>query len=175
MWSKIQLLNSNCSIKVIFFFMIIILLFHNCAWATGISSNQQIDIPANADSYVIVGSSTNLGSHVTLDVYNSESEERVVIIRFDVFNLSVNINTCTLRLKTNFVLTPHIVDVYGCTSTTWDEDKIRGSTLPSYEDQILDSQNVNSTSQEFYDWDVTSWVQTHASFGNVTFILLARR
>ena len=173
MGSKVQLINSNCSITVIFFFTIIILLFHNCAWATGIfsRSNQQIDIPTNADSYVIAGSLTNLGSHVTLDVYNSESEVRVVIIRFDVFNLSVPINTCTLRLTTNFVLAPHIVDVYGCITTTWDENKITWGTLPSYEDQILDSQNVNSTIREFYDWDVTSWVKTHTTFGNVTFIL----
>lgn len=117
---------------------------------------------------------TNFGTATTLIVKNDVSPwTRQSFLKFSVSNLGGRIVSARLRLygKHNSGTSVPPISVYGVGSSTWTETGITWNTKPTLGAQ-LSTVNVSSTLQ-YYEWDVSSFVQSEIAAGNTTLSLAA--
>lgn len=87
---------------------------------------------------------------------------------FNISRIDGSVDKAELKLRPRYHLSePVIVNVHACNST-WTEDTIHYSNMPTYNTTPIDSVSVTS-SYTTYSWRVTIVVQQALSSGNVSF------
>ena len=151
-------------------------------WSQGGSATQTITTPVtdaaytanyvqatiltpNADAYVNGGknANANFGTAVSLltQTNSSPNKSDETFLKFDISTISVNISSATLRLngRLSNTQTPSLaVEVHNVTNTTWLENTITWNNKPAAQAAILATANVNSTTNQYYEWNVTQQI-----------------
>jgi chitodextrinase len=132
-------------------------------------------LSAAADAYVHDGtdSGTNFGSSSILDVKSgaSSGNNRETYLKFDLSSLSGSINGATLRLYgawNNGTNSNVDVNAYSVSNTTWTESGLTWNNKPAAGATLLDSATITDTTQRWYEWDLTSYIQAEKSAGHNT-------
>jgi len=125
-----------------------------------------------ADAYVNGGknANNNFGSDVTLLNQKNSSVNKSFesYLKFDISSFSTNISSAKLRLngRLNNTQTPTIaVEVHNSANTTWLENMITWNNKPAADAAILATTSVNSTTNQYYEWDVTTHIASLRSSG----------
>jgi len=125
-----------------------------------------------ADAYVNGGknANNNFGSDVTLLNQKNSSVNKSFesYLKFDISSFSTNISSAKLRLngRLNNTQTPTIaVEVHNSANTTWLENMITWNNKPAADAAILATTSVNSTTNQYYEWDVTNHIASLRSSG----------
>jgi glucose/arabinose dehydrogenase len=151
-------------------------------WSQGGSATQTVATPVNdvtytanfiqsviltpvADAYVNGGknANANFGTATTLiDQTNSSPNKSFeTFLKFDISTVSTNVSSAILRLngRLNNTQTPSIViEAHNVTSTSWLENTITWNNKPVEQAAILSMANVNSTTNQYYQWDITQQI-----------------
>ena len=119
------------------------------------------------DAFVRDGTyaTTNFASSTTLEVkYDASSYDRESYLKFNTASLPAVVSA-HLRLygHENSVAA---ITVKGESATgTWSESTVTWNTKPTISGTALDTESVNSTTDAWYDWDVTSYARTQQQAG----------
>ena len=126
-----------------------------------------------ADAYVSGGknANANFGTAVSLinQTNSSPNKSFETFLRFDISTISTSVSSATLRLngRLSNTQTPSIaVGVYHVTNTTWLENTITWNNKPVAQATILAAANVNSTTNQYYEWDITSLIASARAAGS---------
>ena len=118
-----------------------------------------------ADAYVNGGKNagSNFGAAVTLINQTNSSVNKTyeTFVRFDISSISTNISSAVLRLngRLNNLQTPSIaVEAHNVTNISWLENSITWNNKPAADPAILATTNVNSTTNQYYEWDLTQHI-----------------
>jgi len=134
-----------------------------------------------ADAYVNGGknANANFGSSTSLiDQTNSSPNKSFeTFLKFDISTINSNPSSAILRVngRLNNTQTPSIaVEAHNVTNTSWLENTITWSNKPVAQPAILATVNVNSTANQYYEWDLTSLIASlrSASINSVTIKLI---
>lgn len=130
-----------------------------------------------ADSYVRSGSyaDTNYGTETSLVVKSDASSYgRKSYVRFDysTFNGS-NTPSAKIRFFVSSVNTDQsrTIKIYGTSDESWSESGITWNNAPSGS-TLLGSIAISNTTNTWYQLDVTSYINSHMSDKNVSFVLV---
>jgi len=120
-----------------------------------------------ADAYVHDGSTTNtnFGTATNLDIKTSSAGyNRVAFLKFNLTNLTT-VSSAKLRLYGSFLNTSGTspVTAHQESDTSWTETGITWNNKPAAGAAIV-TVNV-STNAQYWEWDVTSYVQSQKSGG----------
>ena len=139
---------------------------------------QSTVLSAAADAYVNGGknANANFGTVATLITQTNSSPNKSfeTFLKFDISTINTNVSSATLRIngRLNNTQTPSIaVDVLNVTNTSWLENNITWNNKPAAQAAVLATANVNSTANQYYEWDITSLVVSARSSG-LNFITL---
>ena len=126
-----------------------------------------------ADAYVSGGknANTNFGAALTLinQKNSSVNKSNETFLKFDISAISTDVSSAVLRLngRLSNTQTPSIaVEVHNVTNTTWLENTITWNNKPAAEAAILATVNVNSTVNQYYDWDITALIANAKATGS---------
>jgi len=89
-------------------------------------------------------------------------------LKFDISTISANPSSVVLRVngRLNNTQTPSIaVEAHNVTNTSWLENSITWNNKPAAESAIIATANVNSTTNQYYQWDLTSFIAGLRSTG----------
>ena len=134
-----------------------------------------------ADAYVNGGknANNNFGSATSLidQTNSSPNKSYETFLKFDISTINANPSSVILRVngRLSNTQTPSIaVEVHNVTSTSWLENTITWNNKPVAQPAILASVNVNSTANQYYEWDLTSHVASlrNAGINSVTIKLI---
>jgi glucose/arabinose dehydrogenase len=132
---------------------------------------------ATADGYVRDGSyaSTNFGSATELQVKSNATAgySRETYLKFDLSTLST-IGSAKLRLYGHLTESASLqTAVYGASDTSWSEGGLTWNTKPAVGTTAAAIVTISSTSDQWYEWDVTSLLQAEKAAGHtlVTLVL----
>jgi len=156
-------------------------------WSQGGSATQTISTPVNdaaytanygtaatiiADAYVNGGKSANtnfgLSSALVTQKNSSVNKSFESYLKFDISGFSANITSAKLRLngRLNNTQTPSIaVEVHNSTNVTWLETSITWNNKPAADAVVLATTNINSTTNQYYEWDLTQHIAGLRSAG----------
>ena len=164
-------------------------------WSHGGNATQTITTPVNdviytanyiqstilsavADTYVNGGknANANFGTATSLFTQTNSSPNKSfeTFLKFDISTISTNVSSAILRVngRLNNTQTPSLaVEVHNVTNTSWLENSITWNNKPAAQATVLATANVNSTTNQYYDWDITSLVAS-ARAGGLNFITL---
>jgi len=125
-----------------------------------------------ADAYVNGGkdANNNFGSEITLLNQKNSSVNKTFesYLKFDISSFSANVSSAKLRLngRLNNTQTPSIpVEVHNSTNTSWLENTITWNNKPAADAAILATININSTTNQYYEWDVTQHIASLRNSG----------
>lgn len=142
------------------------------------ASGTIITLPPIADAYVNGGknANANFGSAASLVIQTNSSPNKSfeTFLKFDISAISTDVSSAILRLngRLNNTQTPSIaVEAHNVTNTSWLENTITWNNKPAEQAPILAIANVNSTSNQYYEWNVTQQV-TSARAAGLNFITL---
>ncbi len=129
-------------------------------------------INPSADAYVVGSSVINYGSATTLIVKNSTSSSsyRESYLRFPISSITGSLNNARLRLYgalsdfTDPVLTIQVKEINS--ASIWEESTLTWSNKPTVLTPILAFQDITGTTPAYYEWDLTSFVQSKIALGN---------
>ena len=112
----------------------------------------------------------NFGSATSLiDQTNSSPNKSFeTFLKFDISTISANPSSAFLRVngRLNNTQTPSLtVEAYNVTNTSWMENTITWNNKPAAQPAILTTANVNSTTNQYYQWDVSSLIAGLRSAG----------
>ena len=114
-----------------------------------------------ADAYVNGGknANANFGSAISLinQTNSSPNKSYETFLKFDISTIT-NVSSAILRLngRLNNTQTPSIaVEAHNVTNTAWLENTITWNSKPAAQPAILATANVNSTTNQYYQWDLT--------------------
>jgi predicted RecA/RadA family phage recombinase len=133
-----------------------------------------------ADTVVRSGSyaASNYGTSTWLYVQQSSypNNSRESYLRFDLSGMSSSAASVKLRLFGRIYegSDPNLpVAVYSATDVAWGETAVTWNTRPAHGAAPLASVNVSGTTDQWYEWDVTSYVLAQKAAGAtaVTFVL----
>lgn len=128
-------------------------------------------VQATADSYVRDGgsASTNYGSATELEAKQSTSGfNRRAYLKFDISSFSSSISSAKLRLFGSLNDTGSILfNANSISDTSWTESGITWNNAPSLGSTIGTATVVNTT-DAWYEFDITSFVQTEKTAGRNT-------
>ena len=158
-------------------------------WSQGGSATQTFATPVNdvtytanyiagtiitpvADAYVNGGkdANANFGSATSLidQTNSSPNKSYETFLRFDISSISTNVSSAILRVngRLNNTQTPSIVvEAHNVTNISWLENTITWNNKPAAQPAILATANVNSTTNQYYQWDLTSLIASLRSAG----------
>jgi glucose/arabinose dehydrogenase len=168
-------------------------------WSQGSSQTQSFGTPVNnvtytatfsssivavinplADAYVRSGiyGDINYGNDLLLNTKNTSNDDNIQksYLKFDIAGLPGNYSDVKLRLLGNMnnSNTPSAtVQLVNSTNNSWTENTITYNNRPVVQTVILDSKTVSGKTPEYYEWDVTTLVNSLISTGaqKVTFML----
>ena len=129
---------------------------------TGMTSNAAVQtFEVVADTYGRKSESgENYGTLTRLDVRGTGSEEeRTSYLKFDVFCLSGNVDSATLRVRSSTAdgdVTAHEV-----ADSSWSETNLTWNNLPDL-GSALDT--VSGSMASWYEWDVTSAITADGTY-----------
>jgi len=125
-----------------------------------------------ADAYVNGGkdANANFGSATSLidQTNSSPNKSYETFLRFDISSISTNVSSAILRVngRLNNTQTPSIVvEAHNVTNISWLENTITWNNKPAAQPAILATANVNSTTNQYYQWDLTSLIASLRSAG----------
>ena len=125
-----------------------------------------------ADAYVNGGknANNNFGSATSLidQTNSSPNKSYETFLKFDISTVSANVSSAILRVngRLNNTQTPSIaVEAHNVTNTSWLENTITWNNKPAAQTAILATTNVNSTANQYYQWDLTSLIASLRSTG----------
>jgi glucose/arabinose dehydrogenase len=126
-----------------------------------------------ADAYVTGGKNANVnfgaGSTLISQRNSSVNKSFETFLKFDISAISTNVSSAILRLngRLSNTQTPLIaVEAHNVTNTTWLENTITWNNKPGAEATILANANVNSTVNQYYEWDITSLIANARAAGS---------
>ena len=135
-------------------------------------------LSAVADAYVNGGknSGVNFGTAATLVTQTNSSPNKSfeTFVKFDISGISTSLSSAVLRLngRLNNTQSPSIpVEVHNVTNTSWLENTITWNNKPAADAAILASAIVNSTANQYYEWNITQQVVSARTAG-LNFITL---
>ncbi len=118
-----------------------------------------------ADAYVNGGknANNNFGSATSLvdQTNSSPNKSYETFLKFDISTISANPSSVILRVngRLSNTQTPSItVEAHNVTNTSWLENTITWNNKPAAQPAILATVNVNSTANQYYEWDLTSFI-----------------
>ena len=118
-----------------------------------------------ADAYVNGGknANTNFGSATSLinQTNSSPNKSHETFLKFDISTISTNVSSAILRVngRLNNLQTPSItVEAHNVTNTSWLENTITWNNKPAAQAAVLATANVNSTTNQYYEWDLTQLI-----------------
>jgi hypothetical protein len=122
-----------------------------------------------ADAHVRDGTSagSNYGTLTTLDTKNTSAagNKRRAFLRFSLSAGGGSVTSAKLRLHGNSVTTAKAVAVHAVTTTTWGETTITFNNAPTIGAKLGNSVTVGPAPAQYYEWDVTSYVQAQKAAG----------
>jgi len=125
-----------------------------------------------ADAYVNGGknANNNFGSATSLidQTNSSPNKSYETFLKFDISAISANVSSAVLRVngRLNNTQTPSITaEAHNVTNTSWLENTITWNNKPAAQAAILATANVNSTANQYYQWDLTSLIAGLRSTG----------
>ena len=125
-----------------------------------------------ADAYASGGKNagTNFGTASTIINQRNSSVNKSyeTFLKFDISTISTNVSSAILRLngRLSNTQTPSIaVEVHNVTNTTWLENTVTWNNKPAADAAILATENVNSTVNQYYEWDITSLIASARAAG----------
>jgi hypothetical protein len=139
-------------------------------------SNEAVVILGNpaADAYVRSGTSagTNFGTAAVIDVKhtNTTTTKRNGFLRFSLSGVQTTVTSARLRLFGNAATTAKATNVHSVADITWGEAAITWN-YPTTDaggpavGAVLSTQTVQPTTQAFYEWDVTAYIQAQKTAG----------
>jgi subtilisin family serine protease len=134
-----------------------------------------VHLSAAADAHVRDGSSAavNFGTATTLDSKNSTTagNNRRTFLRFSLATVGGAVTSAKLRLAGNSVTSAKYVGVYAVSNITWGETTITFNNAPAIGAKQGGSISVGLAPAQYYEWDVTSYVQAQKSAGAASFEL----
>ncbi|MEP7263816.1 MAG: PQQ-dependent sugar dehydrogenase [Bacteroidota bacterium] len=98
-----------------------------------------------------LGTKTSSGTGATYQTY----------LRFDISSIGSNVASAKLRLYgylNNTNVSTATVRVYNVTNNTWQESTITFNNKPAAQTTVLASTNVNGTTKQYYEWDLTQHI-----------------
>ena len=134
-----------------------------------------------ADAYVNGGknANNNFGSATSLidQTNSSPNKSYETFLKFDISTISANPSSVILRVngRLSNTQTPSIsVEAHNVTNISWLENTITWNNKPAAQPAILASANVNSTANQYYEWDLTSHIASlrNAGINSVTLKLI---
>lgn len=143
----------------------------------GSGEDGSMDILPTADAHVRNGSyaNTNYGTATTLDVKaDATSYFRKSYLKFEISAASsVGAATLGLYVASTGSTSSRTISVYAVPTTTWSETTITWNNAPAA-GTLLGSFGVSNVAGVWYDFDVTSYVQSEKSAGRntVSFLLI---
>ena len=164
-------------------------------WSHGGSATQTIATPVDdvtytanyiqatnlspvADAYVTGGKNAgaNFGAATTLITQTNSSPNKSfeTFLKFDISGISTNLSSAVLRVngRLNNTQTPSIaVEVHNVANTSWLENTITWNNKPAADAATLATTNVNSTTNQYYEWNITQQV-VNARTAGLNFITL---
>jgi carboxypeptidase T len=131
---------------------------------------QPVELAPVADSYVRSGqfASSNYGTATTLVVRNasSASNTRWTYLRFDTSSFSGPAGSAKIRVfGRNSASGSITVQAFGVTDTTWSESGLTWNNRPASGATSIASQNVSSTANAVYEFDITAYVNAERAAG----------
>jgi hypothetical protein len=125
-----------------------------------------------ADAYVRDGTyaMTNYGADVELQTKNdSTSYRREAFLKFDVgqTGLSAGVANAKIRLYGSIAgaADAYVVDLHAVGNTSWIESALNWNSRPSMGATALASTTVQGATHQWYEWDVTAYVQQEFAAG----------
>jgi glucose/arabinose dehydrogenase len=125
-----------------------------------------------ADAYVNGGknANNNFGSATSIidQTNSSPNKSYETFLKFDISTVSSNVSSAILRVngRLNNTQTPSItVEAHNVTNISWLENTITWNNKPAPQPAILATANVNSTANQYYQWDLTSLIASLRSTG----------
>lgn len=121
----------------------------------------------------------NFGSSAGLEVkYATDPKyHRQAFFKFDLNTLGPTINSAKLRLfgRLSAAGNPIAFSVFGSATTSWTETGLTWANRPASTGAALATVSIGSTTGQFYELDVTSYLQSQRAAGKryVTFVLKA--
>ena len=91
----------------------------------------------------------------------SANKNYETFLKFDISTVSANISSAILRLngRLNNLQTPSLtVEAHNVTNTTWLENTITWNNKPPSQAAILSTATVNSTANQYYEWNITQLI-----------------
>jgi subtilisin family serine protease len=127
-----------------------------------------------ADAHVRDGTNAgaNFGTLTTLDCKNSTTagNNRRTFLRFSLGGVGSSITSAKLRVSGASVTSAKAVGVYAISDNSWSETAVTWNNAPAIGAKQGASVTVGTTAQ-YWEWDVTSWVQAQRMAGAVSFEL----
>jgi len=134
---------------------------------------QNVVLNPIADAFVKDGSSsdTNYGTSTSIEVTLNAGARRDAYLKFDLSTISGPISNAKLRMYGRLVNTNTSsvsTAVYGVSSTSWEESSITYTNKPTVGSTALASVNVAGITWTWYEWDITSYLESERSAGRTT-------
>jgi mannose/cellobiose epimerase-like protein (N-acyl-D-glucosamine 2-epimerase family) len=142
-------------------------------------TNQPVTVRASADAYVRDGSyaTTNFGgaTELTMKNHSAPGYTRESYLRFSLSEVP-SVGSAVLRLYGGLqqaVTGGLATQVYGVSDVSWSETAINWNNRPAASTGVLATTNVVNTPKQWYEIDLTSYVQQQKAAGAtaVTFLL----
>ena len=134
-----------------------------------------------ADAHVRDGSyaDTNYGisNWLTINKSTTTSKTFQAYLRFNISSLPANSSSVKLRLYgSEFYATDPsvVVQVFNVPSVTWAENTITYNQRPAAQTTVLASATVAGTTAKYYEWDLTSFINSRRAAGATTVSLEVR-
>jgi glucose/arabinose dehydrogenase len=125
-----------------------------------------------ADAYVNGGKNANANFGLATSLINqtnsSPNKSFETFLKFDISTISMNLSSAILRVngRLSNTQTPSIaVEAHNVTNTSWLENTITWNNKPAAQAATLATANVNSTANQYYQWDLTPLIASLRSAG----------
>jgi len=135
-----------------------------------------------ADTHVQDGGSNakkNFGTATSLEVQTGGSgKNRWTYLKFDLAGVT-SITRAQLRLQGRLsatTATPVVTQAFGSTDVSWTETGLTWNTKPATAATALSAVSIanNTTAAQWYEWDVTAWLQQEKAAGHTTVTLVLK-
>ena len=163
------------------------------SWSHGGTANQTITTPGSNTSYTanftlstgttlssvadayVAGNKTNNNYGLATTLLNqknsSSSKNYESYLKFDISTVNINSSSIILRLYGGLSSSQTAsmpVEVHNVTNTTWLENTINWNNKPAASTTVLTSTLIVGTVKKYYEWNLTSHVQSMRNAGITT-------
>lgn len=145
------------------------------------TSQSTVTLNPVADARVRNGDSSNAnyGTYFSLTTNNATQNGKTYesYIRFNIASLPTNSSSVKLRLYGNLYYANDpsvVVQVFNVPSTSWGETTITYNNRPAAQTTVLASATVSGTTLRYYEWDLTSFINSRRAAGATSVSLLVK-